>query len=422
MKAVLIFAGVFLVLLTLLKLKAAHKAHGAPARSPGRGSGGPSLRRILKRDPLLRITTWSLAGIWALYSAWVFAGLPKLRMFSIVLAAVSAIEFPVLISKIRFYRGLFGRGMEVAGRVTRISISDAPWSFMSPDDVSEESMKCRVDYSYSFRDGAYHGKGVVRGTKTPGLGYFDMMDSPSLQPGDEIALLVDPEKPDRSIMRDLYASGAETLLRKPVDKPESVFPGGKVPRDEKSAEEAITALETGGKGKISTVQAVSGGLLLALLSGLFFYMYLSYEPLAPDQLTEFTGHVNDWRAGRGDEADLRITTREHPYLFVVPDNLFKPGSYFDYARFQNEVKAGDELVLTIRKEDLQKTGEKRNLYALSSKDHVYLSIESAAAYDRKNHRWNLYVALGFLVLTIAVTGFALAGILTDKKGTIRVNR
>jgi len=140
------------------------------------------------------------------------------------------------------------------------------------------------------------------------------------------------------------------------------------------------------------------------------HMYFSYMPLTPDQLTEVTGHMVRWKVERqqasdkeggspSDSTELTIHTVEHSTPFYISGSYYEEPKYFNAAGFEHDVKKGDELVFTIKKEDAGLTGDVRvSVYGLASKKAAYLTVKSAMAYDESKRQMALYLFIGSLVL------------------------
>jgi hypothetical protein len=140
------------------------------------------------------------------------------------------------------------------------------------------------------------------------------------------------------------------------------------------------------------------------------HMYFTFTPLTPEHLIDVTGHVARWKverqqtSGTGggappDTKELSIHTVEHSMPFYIRDTYYEEPKYFNAARFEQDVKEGDELVFTIKKEDAGLTGDRRvNLYGLASKKAAYLTVKSARAYDESNRQMALYLFIGSLIL------------------------
>jgi hypothetical protein len=140
------------------------------------------------------------------------------------------------------------------------------------------------------------------------------------------------------------------------------------------------------------------------------HMYFSHTPLTPDQLTEVTGHIARWKVERqqtsgkeggapSDMMELTIHTVEHSKHFYISGSYYEDPKYFNATRFEHDVKKGDELVFTIKKEDAGLTGDGRiSVFGLASKKAAYLTVKSAMAYDESVRRMALYLFIGSLAL------------------------
>jgi hypothetical protein len=146
-------------------------------------------------------------------------------------------------------------------------------------------------------------------------------------------------------------------------------------------------------------------MLLALVFGFSYFSW--YMPLTPDQLTEMTGTVKKWELERQlstqrglnfsrTTTDLNIYTVEHDRYFRVRSNYYDKRNCFDADGFKRDIKEGDVLTFMVLKEDVQ-TMRFLDVHGLASKKRVYLSVDSARAYDVENHKMNLYVFIGSLI-------------------------
>ncbi len=364
--------------------------------SPKHLSTGLSLWHALKRDPVARVIISPLLsrliGIWTVIFIClliIITPQPLGRNLSIIIACISIPLVSLLVVKIIFYHRLFTEGEQIAGKVTRLSLNNDPADL--PELNTDTGIKCWIEYSYSFHDRTYYGKGVLNGKnehEIENFRYKNLMDCELLRPGDEISLIVDPAKPERSILRDPFAAGADTLLH--------------IGMEEKAQREAFAAFEPP-KPEGPALRAVYWlvfGLFFSALPVIFFYMYFTYEPLTGEKLRadtrEVAVRVREWWSGN----ELRMQTYEYACDFKVSAGSFK---YFDFVPFKKAVRAGDEMGFSISKEDFKRIGTRGDtvyVETASSKKDVYLSIESALAADKDNHKMALYFALGSSLLGI----------------------
>ena len=163
------------------------------------------------------------------------------------------------------------------------------------------------------------------------------------------------------------------------------------------------------QGSLGWVMVAFVASAIAVLPGIAGYLYLSHKPLTKEQLTEVTGHVERWKVERhqaagkmggpsSETADLTVHTDEFRTPFVVSSSFYEDPKYFNAAAFAQDVKKGDELVLTIKKEDA--LDERVPVYGLASQKAVYLKVESAIAYDTLQRQTSLFLFIGSLVLLV----------------------
>ena len=93
--------------------------------------------------------------------------------------AATVIGIPLLIWRIRTFQSHFARGVEVAGKVIAIGF---------------RRDRGRIEYAYSYQGQTYQGANAIH----------KISKTRHLKPGDEITLLVDPDKPKRAFVRDIY--------------------------------------------------------------------------------------------------------------------------------------------------------------------------------------------------------------------------
>lgn len=103
-----------------------------------------------------------------------------LLVWSIIAAAGLVLGLPILVYRIRSISRLFERAIEVPGRVSKV------WFVKD---------RGRVEYTYSFRGQEFSsGKAVMKNRRTS-----------DLQSGAGVVVIVDPDDPKKSLIRDLYA-------------------------------------------------------------------------------------------------------------------------------------------------------------------------------------------------------------------------
>jgi len=151
----------------------------------------PSLLGIIQLDTVALLALLFPLVIWGIYIATTYFGFfPGLGgrdpltgadapLFLYLGLIATVVGIPLLLWRVRSFQSMFRRGIQVRGRIT---------------DVSFYRDRGRVEYSYTYEGQTYAGGNAVQKTGR----------SEALQPGGEVTLLVDPEKPQRAVIRDLY--------------------------------------------------------------------------------------------------------------------------------------------------------------------------------------------------------------------------
>ena len=151
----------------------------------------PTLFRIIKPDYLAILALLLTCAPWAMYLTLALLGyLPNpegLNPFSgmdapllLNLSSLATIVcVPYLVWRVRRVRQMFSHGEEVRGRVKTAFF--------------HESL-AQITYVYTYRGWQYVAEHSLRWTA----------EASALGEGDEVTVLVDPSKPQRSIIRDLY--------------------------------------------------------------------------------------------------------------------------------------------------------------------------------------------------------------------------
>lgn len=163
----------------------------------------PSAFRIIGTDYTASLAVIFPLVIWAMYVAITFFGFfpgfrgrdpltpsvaPFLLNFALILTVVG---LPLLIWRIRSIQSHFKRGVEVPGTITSANFYRG---------------RGRLEYAYSFQDQTYRTGNAVQETK----------QIKGLQPGDNIILVVDPDKPRKALIRDIYLS--KNIIRPRQDR------------------------------------------------------------------------------------------------------------------------------------------------------------------------------------------------------------
>ena len=152
----------------------------------------PSIVRIVQSDYLSMLGVLIPIVSLIMYAAIVFNGyLPALRGHDPINGAHGALFFfylsilgvvvglPLAFWRIRTVQILFSKSMEVNGQITNIAfIRD----------------RGRVDYSYIYQSKNYTG----------GIAIMKTSQTQKLRVGNQVVILVDPDNPKGSLIRDLY--------------------------------------------------------------------------------------------------------------------------------------------------------------------------------------------------------------------------
>lgn len=151
----------------------------------------PTVISILQTDYAALLAMLAPAVLWVMYVATAYFGFfPGLRgrdplgysdapffFYGAIVATIVGI--PILVSRVRALRALYSRGVEVTGRVTNV------WFVRD---------RGRVEYAYEYQGQVYQsGRAIPKSRRTEGL-----------KPGFDVTLIVDPLKPERALIRDLY--------------------------------------------------------------------------------------------------------------------------------------------------------------------------------------------------------------------------
>lgn len=163
----------------------------------------PSPFRIIRTDYAALLAVLFPVVIWGMYVATAFFGFfPGLRgrepltasdapFFLYFALIVTLLGIPLLVWRIRSIQSHFKRGVEVPGTITSANFYRG---------------RGRLEYAYSFQDQTYRTGNAVQETK----------QIKGLQPGDNIILVVDPDKPRKALIRDIYLS--KNIIRPRQDR------------------------------------------------------------------------------------------------------------------------------------------------------------------------------------------------------------
>jgi hypothetical protein len=141
----------------------------------------PSPGRIIGIDSLAFGGAVIPPALWGFYlvmlwldrgsaEAWLFPGLP---------AVITILGIAVVIWRVRLVRSVFAHGVEVRGLVQSATTT--------------RGSNTRLEFTYTYAGQAYTGSNVVSQARFGG------------QPGNVITVVLDPRRPKRAFIRDLYA-------------------------------------------------------------------------------------------------------------------------------------------------------------------------------------------------------------------------
>jgi hypothetical protein len=144
----------------------------------------PSFFSIVQADYVALLSFLFPIAMWGLFifNRYIASGPDRADAASFFLRlaiAATVIGIPLLIWRIRTFQAHFARGVEVAGKVTGIGF---------------RRDRGRIEYAYSYQGQTYHGANAIH----------KISKTRYLKPGDEVALLVDPDNPKRAFVRDIY--------------------------------------------------------------------------------------------------------------------------------------------------------------------------------------------------------------------------
>jgi hypothetical protein len=147
----------------------------------------PSITKTLWTDYPSFIYTSLIVAVWIVYIAWVPGWRkdgpiirPELSPYALVIAIlISLLGICVVAYRFHLLRGIFKNGVEVRGKITKISL---------PRD------RGRVNYSFYYKNQEFSSYAPIHRNK----------QTLSLKEGDRVILVIDPEHPPRAFIRDLY--------------------------------------------------------------------------------------------------------------------------------------------------------------------------------------------------------------------------
>lgn len=151
----------------------------------------PSIFRIIQSDYTAGLAVMAPLVMWGMYIATEYFGFfPGMggrnpltgedASFFLILGIITTLIFiPLLIWRVRSFQIIFSRGIEVSSHITNIRFNRD---------------RGRVEYTYTYQGQIYQAGNSIHKTKR----------TKALQQGDEVALMVDPDNPKQSLIRDLY--------------------------------------------------------------------------------------------------------------------------------------------------------------------------------------------------------------------------
>ncbi len=142
-----------------------------------------------------------------------------------VTGSLGGLMLLLAVGRYRRYRRLYAQGEEVRATVVGIARRVTQTS-TDVGQAYEPTVENELTYTYAYRGQALQGTLDVWGIAG------SVMDSSLLKEGDEIILLVDPDRPEQHIVRNRYLPSVKSLLAS--SQPEAV-------RDATRAEEARNA-------------------------------------------------------------------------------------------------------------------------------------------------------------------------------------
>jgi hypothetical protein len=150
----------------------------------------PSIIRIISTDYLAALPATMLSLAWGLYLLNEITGFTditvltpligvEMQFFTFFAVVLTIFDLPLLIWRVLFIQNVFGRGLEIDGKV-----QETFFTFING----------RIGYEYDFQNQNYSSGNAVR---TSGR-------TKSYREDQQVILVVDPEKPHRAFIKDLY--------------------------------------------------------------------------------------------------------------------------------------------------------------------------------------------------------------------------
>lgn len=140
----------------------------------------PSPGRIIGTDSLAFGGAVIPPALWGLYLAmlWLDPGSADAWLFPALPAVITVMGVVAVMRRVRLVRNVFAHGVEAPGTVQSATTT--------------RGSQTRIDFTYTYAGQAYSGSNVVSGAHVGG------------KPGDAITVVLDPQRPKRAFIRDLY--------------------------------------------------------------------------------------------------------------------------------------------------------------------------------------------------------------------------
>jgi len=139
----------------------------------------PSLRRIIETDYIAYMCFILPVFFWIFYAGMFLFRDTSAGIIYYMSIGASLGGVPMLLWRIWLINAIFNHGVEIAGEISDV------WFYRD---------RGRVKYSYSIQGQPHNSRTTLHRTKR----------TRSLQPGDQVTLMVDQNKPGRALIRDLY--------------------------------------------------------------------------------------------------------------------------------------------------------------------------------------------------------------------------
>ncbi len=139
-----------------------------------------SMKRVLINDYLAFLGWFMPVVLWAVYLISIFVGRRDVFSIFTYLAIAATIAGPIiLLLRVIYFRRLFAEGLEAPGKIS---------------DVYFLRDRGRVTYNYIHQGAEYKSGNVLHRSA----------DTRALRVGQNITVMVDPNNPQRGLLKDLY--------------------------------------------------------------------------------------------------------------------------------------------------------------------------------------------------------------------------